>query len=720
MRNYEDGAFFVELAPLSDPDLLAQAVASALGVREAPGLPLTQTLSNHLASRSVLLVLDNCEHLVGASASLAAELLGRCPGLWVLATSREALGVEGETLFVVPPLSLPDPRRLPDAEDLAGYEAARLFVERAGAVRPGFALTEGNAVAVARICHRLDGMPLAIELAAARVRVLSPGQISTRLEESSGLLSGGGRTTLARHATLRATMDWSHGLLCEGEKVLFRKLAVFAGGFALGSTEAVCYEENIEEAEVLDLLTSLVDKSLVVVEERDDEARYGMLETVRQYASEKLEESGEADLARERHARYYLALAEEAEPELREQEGWLGRLEKEHANFRAALSWALDGREGDDEARADLGLRLAAALAQGRFWNAYGPNEGDRWLRKGLARSGPSPTPVRAKALSEAGWLAIWQGDYQRAVALLEEGKASFEELGDKPGVAASLFHLGVMTIHAGDHERARMLRPEAEALRRELSDRQAIGLLLYSLGMDAVDEADHDRAVALIEECLALNRELGDLRGTAMCLTGLGVVALERHDPDRAAALYEEDLGVLRRLKDKTGTSYGLRGMACVAALRGEASRAARLWGADEALREQIGLPLSPFDRAHPDYEGLVNAARPRLGEAAWEEALAEGRAMGPEAAVEYALQPEPDRAQGPAPSGPSLAAGLSAREIEVLRLVARGMSNQQIAASLTISEHTVHRHVSNLLGKLGVSSRTAAVAQAAQLGLL
>jgi DNA-binding SARP family transcriptional activator len=308
---------------------------------------------------------------------------------------------------------------------------------------------------------------------------------------------------------------------------------------------------------------------------------------------------------------------------------------------------------------------LAAALAQGRFWNAYGPSEGRRWLERGLATgSGAAPPSVRAKALSQTGYLAIWQGDYQQSVALLEESMTLFKDLGDNTGVATSLSHLGKMAVHGGDHERAMVLCREAEALLPELVDRQAIGLLLIFLGMAAQNEGDHDRGLPMLEESLALNRELGDMLGTAVCLTGLGIAALEQDDPKRAAALYEEDMHLLRQLRDKTGTAYGLRGMSCVAALQGDGARAVRLWGSAEALAEAIGLPLSPFDRSHPDYEGLVTAARSRLSdEASWEEARAEGKAMTTEEAIEYALgeiqeppplptqQPTPPPISGPAP---------------------------------------------------------------------
>ncbi len=715
VEGFEDGVWWVGLASLSDPTLVPQALASALEVREASGRPLTETLVEHLKPKRTLLVLDNCEHLIDACAALVDTLLRSCPGLKILATSREALGVAGERVWVVPPLASPDPLHLPPVEELARYEAVRLFVERAEAASR-FELTEENASTVAQLCNSLDGVPLAIELAAARTKVLSVGQILGRLEDSLKLLAGTDRTAPARRRTLRATLDWSHELLDGQERKLFRRLSVFAGGWTLEAAEAVGAGDGIEQVEVLDLLSGLVDKSMVVAGAGAEGAlRYRMLEPVRQYGLERLEESGEARGVRELHARHYLTLAEQAEPQLRDQEAWLERLEKEHDNFRAALSWALDRQEvRPDEERAEVGLRLAAALAQGRFWNAYGPSEGRRWLERGLARSGTSPGLVRAKALREAGWIAIFQGDFQQAVALLEEGLALYKELEDKPGVTTSLVNLGLLALHGGDHELARKLGQEAEALRQELADRQVIGFLLIFLGMIALDEGDHDRAVALLEESLALNQDLGDVRGVAMCLTFLGTTVLERGDPERAASLFEEDMRILRGLRDKTGTAYGLRGLAGVAALRGEPTRAARLWGADEALREAAGLVLSPFERSHPDYEGYQAAARSRLDEAAWESAWSEGRAMTQDEAIEYALKTEE-------PASPlKETAGLTERELEILRLVAEGLTDSQVAQRLYLSPRTVGQHLRSIYRKLGVPSRAAAAKEAAERSLI
>jgi predicted ATPase/DNA-binding CsgD family transcriptional regulator len=714
---YPEGVWMVELAPLSEGDLVPGTVAGVLGVREQPDRPLTDTLAEAMKVRKTLLVLDNCEHLIEAVARLVDALLGRCPRLRVLATSREPLNLAGEAIWPVPPLVVPNEERPPAVEELAGYESARLFVERALYRLSTFSPTPENAKAVAEICRRLDGMPLAIELAAARVGVLSVEQIAERLEDSLRLLTVAGRTAVPRHQTLRATLDWSFELLAEPEKTLFGRLSVFAGGWTLEAAEAVGAGDGIEGGDVLDLLSRLVDKSLVVAQAGAQGAlRYRMLEPVRQYGVERLEAGGgEAERVRKRHAEHYLGLAERAEPELMgaDQASWLKRLEIEHANIRAALSWALDLKGARSKESAESGLRLAAAL--GRFWHAHSPSEGREWLERGLTRVGVLPKSVRAKALREAGWIAIWQGDYEEAVTMLEEGLASFKELEDKPGAATLLANLGVAVVHRGDHRRVTALREEAEALRPELVDRSAIAYLLNFLGQAAVGEGDHDRAVARFEEELALYRELGDTRGIAMNFCCVGMTALAQGDRERAAARFEEALRLLQGRGDKVGIAYSLLGLAGVAVSRGRPARAARLWGAAEALREADGLPLSPFVRSLSDYEGDLATARAGLDERSFAAAWSEGRAMTPEQAIEYALSEEGHQsAQAPNP------AGLSRREVEVLRLVAQGLSDKEIAARLVLSHHTVHRHVSSILSKLDLPSRSAAASYAAQHGLL
>jgi predicted ATPase/DNA-binding CsgD family transcriptional regulator len=717
-RGFEDGAWLVELAPLSDPDLVPQAVASVLGVRESPGTMLADALVEHLRTRSSLLLLDNCEHLLEASASLADNLLRRCPKLRIVATSRAALGVAGETLFDVPPLSLPDPRRGPTVGSLPGYEAVRLFVERAGAVRAGFSLTEENAPAVARVCYRLDGIPLALELAAARTKVLSVDQISERLDDSFSLLTGGGRTAMSRHRTLRAAMDWSYDLLAEEEQTLLGRLSVFAGGFTLEAAEAVGAGGSIDEEEVIDLLSSLVDKSLVLVSEQNGEARYRLLETVRQYGREKLGESGEEAVVEEYRAGYYLTLAEEAEAGLQgpDQVSWLRRLEKENDNFRAVLAWSLDPEGERDRERAEMSLRIAVALSL--FWNISGSSEGYRWTRAALEASGERSL-LRAKALNAAAWMALWSGDYERAIASLEEGRGLFREMGDNDNAAMSVAYLGMTVLRQADEERIAAMQAEAESLRREPLESRALAELLFFLGAVSVHKMDVERGVELFEGSLVLFRELEDPRGISRCIVSLGVVFVMGRDYRRAAEVLIEGLESVREVGDKPGTNFALLTAAALAAHQGDAERAARLWGAAEALREEIGLSMGHQDRVSYNYEERVAAARARLDEATWEKAWAEGRAMSAEQAIDYALEYQATLQEEPS-SPADYPAGLSAREVEVLRLAANGLTNAQIAKELYISPRTVNAHMGSVYHKIGSSTRAEAARFASEHGLL
>jgi predicted ATPase/DNA-binding CsgD family transcriptional regulator len=714
LEEFEEGVWLVELAPLADPSLVAQAVAATLGVREQPGRWPTQTLSNYLGLKKVLLVLDNCEHLVEACAELAEALLRFCPELRVLATSREALGIVGEVAWPIPSLSLPDLRRLPDIGSLPRYEATRLFVERAVAVKPDFVLTEQNASAVAQVCYRLDGIPLAIELAAARTKVLSVEEVADRLDDCFRLLSAGSRTAMPRQYTLHATMDWSHELLSEEERSLFRRLSIFAGGFSLEAAESVCIGEDVERDEVLGLLSRLVDKSLVVTREEGGETRYRLLETVRQYGREKLDGSGEEADAGRRHADFFVGFAEEAERELGGpyQARWLTRLEAEHDNIRAALSFSL-GEGGD----AGSGVLLAAALTD--FWFARGYlSEGRRWLESAVSRTGPATTLARAKALNGAGWLAAYQDEYGTAKAHIEEGLALYRELGDKEGIATSLVILGsVAVMGQRDDILVADLVDEVILLRAELKDRRTLAQLLVLEGRVALARGDLERSVALWEETLALYREARDALGIVMCLTNIGLLRLAQSDHERAATLLREGLCLARELDHKTFIQYCIIGLASVAASQSHPARAARLWRAAEGMSETYGARFSHAGRAAIDYEGRLAMARSQLGEAVWIAAWAEGRAMDSEQAVDYALEQEaaPDfTAPEPYPSG------LSAREAEVLRLVATGLSNAEVAEKLFLSSRTVGWHLGSIYRKLGSHSRTEATRFAADHDLL
>ena len=723
---YPNGVWLAELAPLSEEALVSKAVAEALKVPERPREPIADTLADVLGEKQLLLVMDNCEHVVGAAAGLVDFLLDSCPGVRILATSREALGLEGEARWPVNPLSVPEPQVTPSSEQLQAYESVRLFVERARGRDPAFSLSSENAAWVTEICGTLEGMPLAVELAAARVGTLSLEQIAHRLTDSLKLLTGGARTAVDRQRTLRGTLDWSYELLSEDEKKFFGRLSVFAGGWALEAAEAVCAGGGVEEEDVLDLLSGLVEKSLVVTRGSDEgDVRYRLLEPIRQYGREKLQVSGETEGVQESHAGYYLALAETAEPELIgfRQETWLELLDVELDNLRAALSWSLN--EAGGEERAESGLRAAAAL--GQFWQVHGPGEGRAWLEAALERDQVGASAVRAKALSGLGWMMLFQGDRELAVTALEEAMELHKDLGDLSGEALALAPLGYAAVHAGYVERFPALSEQCEALLREPLGRRAVAYLLIFLAMVALEAGHYDRAVALFEESRTLFRELGDLRGVCMSGFILGMTELKQGNLDQGTAVLEEGLPLTQRTKDKLGSTYYLMGMGGVAVEKGQPVRAARLWGAAEALRKVIGLPLSYFDLAHSGYEARLATARSQLAEEIWEAAWSEGRAMSPEQAIEYALSAEKPSATPPSsattqpssPSAPEHPAGLTSREVEVLGLAATGMTSAQIATELSLSPRTVETHLASIYHKLGVPSRAAATRFALEHGL-
>ncbi|MBA3474818.1 MAG: tetratricopeptide repeat protein [Rubrobacter sp.] len=719
---YPDGVWLVELAPLSDPELAPQAVAAALGVREQPGRPLAETLSKHLGSKRTLLVLDNCEHLIEACARLVDALLKSCSGLRVLATSREALGVAGETNWPLSPLSLPEEgtsdaeRRLPPVEELARYESIGLFVDRARSRLPDFELTEENARGVVEVCRKLDGIPLGIELATARLSALAMEQIAARLNDSLRLLTASGRTADPRHRTLRATLAWSYELLDEPEKKLFGRLSVFAGGWTLEAAEEVCSGSGIEQDDVLDLMSRLVDKSLVVAEASPGEEevlRCRMLEPVRQYGQERLAaRPEEIERVRERHAEYYLSLAEETDEEEAEPEllgtrpvAWLERMETEHGNLRAALSWSLEKDAEPDGGRADLGLRLAVALMW--FWHTHDYQiEGRRCLERALSRrSDPTETRWRARALNGAAWLALFQGDYEASKALVEEGLAFHRELGDKEGIASGLYDLGcVAVLGQRDDIPIQAVLEEVGELKPRIKNRTTLAYLLILEGTIAGSQGDLAHAATLHEESLELFREIGDdAHGIVTCLGHLGFIALVQGDYEGALSLLRESLRSGWEADYKMNIQACLYGLACVAVCQGQPIRAARLWGVVEGMREAYGIHLTPMVYSFTDYEGYLTTARSQLNEeevftAAW----AEGKAMSLEQAIEYALSEE-EESQTTAPRQPRIGKSsphkLTSREREVALRVARGLTNRRIFSELSISERTVENHVGKIL---------------------
>ncbi len=717
---YRDGARTVELAAVADARLVPRALATVLGVREDPGQPLIDAIVAALRPMDLLVVLDNCEHLVDACADLARLLLESCPGLRILATSRRPLQVDGETVWRVPSMAVPDPERLPPLDDLRRYDAMALFVARARLARSTFALTPENALEVVRVCHGLDGIPLAIELAAAWVRVLPVRELAARLDDAVMLLTTNDRALPPRHRTLRATLDWSHDLLDATDRVLLRRLGVFAGGWTLRAAEDVCAGEDLEPRAVLHALRRLVDASLVLVDEqeRDDGMRYRLLETVRHYAAEKRRAAGEDDILRRRHAAWSLELAERAEPELTgpRQAARLAQLDREADNLRAALGWAV-------RAEPALALRLTGALWP--FWRIRDYyDEGRRWLGEALAAAGAEGGPriqsARARALTGMGMLAIEQEDYEEAIAFLARAVALYEDLGDERGLAGAIKALGNAACYQGDYAHATVLWERGLALQRHAGDDVGVAELLHNLGVVAYYQDAYGRAARLLGESLVMRRELEDDGGAAYCLINLGNVARLQGDHRRAVSLYRESLALRWALGMKGGVASCLRGLAQAAALAGQAARAAWLDGVVDALRDELGAGPPPIDR--DSYDRDLDAARTSLGAERFAAVHAAGRATPLEQAVAQILAfaddedspalsvPVPLPSEGPRRLPATLL--LSDREREITALIAADQTDARIAAALGISQRTVSTHVGSILRKLNVASRVEAAA--------
>jgi predicted ATPase/class 3 adenylate cyclase len=646
---FEDGVFFVSLAPITDPDLVASAIARVLQIPEPQERPLLDALKDYVRGRRLLLLLDNFEQVLGA-AWMVGELLAASPGLRLLVTSRARLALYGEHEFPVSPLATPDPERPLALAALSHYAAVALFIERATAVRPSFTVTNVNAPAVAEICARLDGLPLAIELAAARVRVLTPQAILARLEHRLPLLTGGPRNLPVRQQTLRGTIAWSYDLLDDGQRALFRRLAVFVGGCTIEAAEAVVRAAGAPDLDVFEGISSLLGKSLVRAEEPPDgDPRFVMLETIREYALEQLDASGETAALQRAHAEFFLSLAEEAEPKLTsgERAPWIKRLGSEHDNLRAALAWSQAAPGPPDQSAgrargvsaADIGVRLAGALAW--FWYHGGHvSEGRRWLTVALARAEvvnqPGPTGrVAAKALAHLGGFAYVQGDWAAAQPSLERSVALGREHGDTVTVLYALTFLALVRVARGDPSAPRLVE-ESLTVSQEVQDRWYLAFTRLVLGLTMLAIGDLAAARCHLEESASLFRDIGDRWGVGVVLSRWGYLALREGDGARASDLFGEALPVFHRTSEKLYLSRCLEGMAGVALLGGEAGRAARLFGAAEALRETIGAVVGPSDR--PEYDRTVAAARTALGEEALTARWTEGRAMPPEQAIAYA----------------------------------------------------------------------------------
>jgi predicted ATPase len=622
---FSDGVWWIDLAVLVDPKFVPQAVAKVLRVLEVPDQTLSDTLTNALRSKQILLVFDCCEHLLDASAQLAEHLLKACPELKILATSREVLDIAGECIFHVPTMSSPDPDRV-RLSDFLAYDAVCLFVERATTLMPRFDLNDQNALAIGQLCHGLDGIPLAIELAAARVKALKVDQIAARLDDRFRLLTGGSRTALPRHQTLRATLDWSYDLLSDSERKMLQRLSIFTGGWSAGAAESVCAVGEIQQEQVLDLLSQLVSKSLVMTERKiGEEARYRMLETIREYALEKLIEAGEEIAVRDRHLDFFMMLAEEAEPQLfkPDQVSWFNRVEAEHENLRAAVTWSLKRKV------ATPALRLVGALSW--FWSTHGHyREALEFSSQILsAPMAKERTAARAKALSITG-LVQWMLDRKADVRpLLEEALDIATEIGDRSIIAWSRVFLGTAMSTYEDYREGQSLIEEGLEECRALGSAglNAVGFALAFLGDDVTYQGDYQRAQELYEESVDLLREVRDLNFLAYALRRLGHTARHLGDLDKAANGCQESLSLNMMLGHQQAVAACVSGLACVALARGDALTAAQLFAAVERQLEEIRVSLMPSDTF--EYERNVNLARVQLGEAAFAAAWAEGRSM-------------------------------------------------------------------------------------------
>src|SRR6266700_1142908 len=781
---FGDGVSFISLAPISDPELLITTIVHTLGLRETGNRPLLDLLKSFLQNKHLLLLLDNFEQIIAAAPALA-DLLEACPQLKLLVTSREVLRVRGEHEFVVQPLPVPDLKQSAGREALSHYASVALFTQQAQAVNPDFQVTDTNAHTIAAICTRLDGLPLALELAAARLKHLSPQALLARLEHRLQVLTRGPRDVFERQQTLRNTIQWSYDLLTTEEQRLFRCLSVFVGGCTFEAVEAVCKLRGDVTADVLNGMASLIDKNLV--QRRDQisgESRLLMLETIREYGLEALEESREMVATQQAHLQYYLQLAEEIAPKLfgAEQQRWSASLEQEHANLRTALQYSLERKE------AELTLRLSDALWW--FWlDQSHLSEGRHWLEQALSTREGGVTFTRANVLNGLGLLLLNLGDYEQtakrceesvalyrelgdtvsmawplhhlamvklsqgecmsARALLEECLAHFSEGGVKLGRAYALCHLALIDSEQGEYDEARSRVEESLTLFRELEDNGGISdalislarVLFFSQGSKpavhalleeslelirygdtqallaqvALSEGDLVTARSSIEESLAFSRAKGFRGDIPEALVVLGRVTAAQGDYAAAQALYGESLALAKELGFKRVIPAALEGLAAVVAAQGALSWAARLWGAAEALREAMGTLIPPVYRA--DHERSVAAAEAQLGKNAFAADWAEGRTMTPEqafAAHRPATIPSPTLAKPsftpPARLSPTYPDSLTAREVEVLRLLAQGLTDVQIAEQLIISPRTVNTHLTSIYGKIQVSSRSAA----------
>jgi predicted ATPase/DNA-binding CsgD family transcriptional regulator len=698
-RTFDDGVWFVELGNLHDSALLAHTVLDSLGLREQPGRPPLALLTEYLASRQILVVLDNCEHLVAECAELVQTMLAAGPEVRVLATSREPLNVRGEASLAVPVLSVPGERQARSPSELYGFEAVALFAERAGTAVPGFSITTENDVAVAEICRRLDGLPLAIELAAVRLRALSAQQIERRLSDRYRLLTAGPRDRPARQQTLRACIQWSFDLCTPLEQLLWARLAVFAGGFDLDAAEGICAGDGLAPEDMLDLVTSLVDKSILNRDENGDVVRYRLLDSLREFGTERLRHSGEYGAVRRRHRDWYAELAGRSDADWigPRQAEWQTRLSLEHADIRAALDFSLA-----EPGEAQVALRTALALHW--YWFTRGGfSEGRHWLDQALARD-PVLSEIRSRALYTDSMLAELQGDFAAAAILVERGDDLAARLGSAyPRIHAALAGgffgcLGGDPADAVTHfERALEILGTNGDTRCEVEAWLGLALASSLLG-------DAPRASACHERTLALLEPRGEVWYRSYSLWNLGFAAWLHGDQQRAANLFQKSLELKRMVDDPSGTGWSIEGMAWVAASEHDARRAATLLGAAASISEAMGTLAVPNPGLVDAHQHCEQQARQELSEGEYQAAYEHGMKLSLSDAIAYALREKAKVA--PPADGPDKTM-LTRREWEVADLIAEGLTNKEIAARLVISQRTAEGHVERILVKLGVTSR-------------
>jgi len=707
-EKFANGIVFVDLTPIRDPALVAHAIALRLGLTRF-SRPVVEQLTHFLREKRLLLLLDNFEHVVDASL-MVAELLGACPSLSILATSREPLRIDWEREYLVPPLTLPaDLGHLPEAGRLVAYSAIALFVDRARAVHPRFVLDRHNARTVTEICSRLDGLPLAIEMAAALVKALSPQAMSERLAHGLMQLTAGARNLPERHQTLRGAIAWSYSLLKPDEQKLFRGLAVFVGGATLDAAKAVCADHDAGEMDLFGALASLVDKSLLRQEPQPDgQPRYYFLESIREFALEQLISAGDLHRMQQRHAAHFLFWVQQAEPALdtREQSLWLNRLEWDHDNLREVLRWSIA-----EPGRRETGLRVAGALLW--FWWIRGyMTEGTRWLQTLLARvDGDVEPAVRAKACHAAAFLAYRLGDLQEAQRLSEQSLLVWRQLGDTPGIAQALNNLGRVALSQHEYALAQSLLQDALALHQQLGDRAESAYAINGLGELARINGDLEQARALYEEALSIWKETGNTEMAAVVLFNLAQTAMRQRDLHRARSCLGESVQLHKEVSSQYLVNCSLVGLAELAAHEGRARQAARLFGAQDMLSEAYRETMNPPDQAA--YDASMTMTRAALTEEEFAAAWSEGRSMTLAQALDDGLSSPAEVEKDPHGKRKTT---LTRREQEVAALVAQGLSNRAIATHLFIAERTAETHVENILNKLGFHSRAQIAAWTSQ----